>query len=62
MLRIDVKKGQYRLRMSSTDERMLNELEKDLGLTKAEILRKGIKIQYDLLRFSRENHENLDIQ
>lgn len=39
---------QYRLRMNSEEEHMLNYLAFNTGLSKAEILRKGLKYLYNM--------------
>ena len=44
----DAKRGQYRLRTSTDDDRMLDYLSENTGLNKSEIIRKAIKMFYTL--------------
>lgn len=46
----DLKRGQYRLRMSAEDEKMLAYICEKKGLTKAQIFREGLRMQYNLAK------------
>lgn len=41
---------QYRLRLSDSEESILDELSTEYGMPKAEILRRGLRMQHNLLR------------
>jgi hypothetical protein len=43
------KDRQYRLRLSEKEDKILRKLSSEYGLNKAEILRRGLKIQYNSL-------------
>lgn len=45
----EVKNKQYRLRLSYGEESILDELSTEYGMPKAEILRRGLRIQHNLL-------------
>lgn len=46
----EVKNKQYRLRLSDGEETILDELSTEYGMPKAEILRRGLRMQHNLLR------------
>lgn len=48
----DAKNRAYTFRISAEEVRMLADLSRNQGLTKSEILRKGIRMQYNLLQIS----------
>lgn len=46
----DPKKNETRIRMSDEDVRMLEECCKITGMTKADVIRKGIRVVYESLK------------
>lgn len=48
----DARKSVYQLRLSDVEARMLDYIFEKTGKSKAEILRDGLKSQYNLARFS----------
>lgn len=44
----NAKTGQYRIRLSQDEEAKLARISEETGVSKADILRKGLKMQYDL--------------
>ena len=46
----EVKNKQYTLRLPASEESILDELSTEYGMPKAEILRRGLRIQHNLLR------------
>ena len=42
----EVKNKQYRLRLSDSEESILDELSTEYGMPKAEILRRGLRMQH----------------
>jgi predicted DNA-binding protein len=47
------KDRQYRLRLSEEEECNLEKLSYEYGISKAEILRRGLRMQYNLLKSAR---------
>lgn len=49
---MQLKQHQYRLRISDEELDMLDEISTNTGMTKADILRKGLRMVYNLYRYS----------
>lgn len=49
----DSKADQYRLRLNKEDRSMLEHLSVESGMSMSEILRRGLRIQYNMARFSK---------
>ena len=48
----EAKKNQYRIRMTDEDASALEYLSEKLGLSKADVIRKGLKILLNLSKYS----------
>ena len=51
---VSTKNRSCKFRLNNEEEKKLNDLCSGYGLTKSEIVRKGIEIQYNLFRISSE--------
>lgn len=54
----DPKKHETRIRMSDEDVRMLEECCKITGMTKADVIRKGIRVVYESLSFFMDEYHH----